>query len=150
MFLPSLRADSWRPSRVAVAAFLALLVCSCNSGRKPVYPVRGQVLDSQNRPAIGALVVFHPVDGDDPATPKPVAHVDEKGGFALTTHTKGDGAPAGEYSVTITWPPPRKTPLDPEGPDQLKGRYADPKTSKVPRFKVEKQPQNEVPVIKLP
>ena len=126
------------------AAVLALIVCSCGGGRTPVYPVRGR-----DKPATGALVVvFHPADGDDPAAPRPVAQVDDQGAFRLTTYAEGDGAPAGDYAVTILWPAPRKTPLDPEGPDQLKGRYGNPKTAKI-RFKVERQPHNEVPVLKL-
>lgn len=140
-----------RPSlRLCSAAALlgaALLACSC-SGRKPVFTVRGQVLDAGGKPAAGAVVVFHPVAGGDKEVLKPVGRVDEKGNFTLTTYAEGDGAPAGEYAVTVTWPAPRRTPLDPEGGDRLQGRYANPETSKV-RFTVESKPDQEVPTIRL-
>jgi hypothetical protein len=130
---------------------LALGVTSCSNGHKPVYPVHGQVVDSGDKPAVGALIVFHPmgVRKDDVVTPRPVAQVDETGAFRLTSYTKGDGAPAGEYAVTIMWPAPRKNPLEPQGPDQLKGAYNDPSAPKI-RFRVEEQPDNQVPLIKLP
>jgi hypothetical protein len=125
---------------------LVLFSFSCADGRKPVYPVRGQVLDSKGKPAAGALVVFHPLDTDD--VNKPVAHVDDKGTFTLTTYSEGDGAPAGKYAITLEWPVPRKTPFDKEGPDRLGGRFGNPKTSPL-HFTVEPRQDNEVPVIRL-
>jgi hypothetical protein len=132
---------------LAVVCLTALLP-ACGSGRKPVFPVRGQILGPNQRPALGALVVFHPVN-PDPADPvKPLGRVDDKGRFTLTTYQEGDGAPAGEYVITVTWPVPKKTPFDAEGGDQLQGRYANPQRSAL-RFSVEKVAENEVPVIRL-
>lgn len=131
--------------RRSAAAALALLACSCG-GREPVYPVRGKVLDAGGRPAVGALVVFHPVAA---GAARAVARADADGNFALTTYAEGDGAPAGEYVVTIEWPAARKSPFEPEGPDRLQGRLRDSKTSKI-RFRVEKNSDNEVPAIRLP
>jgi hypothetical protein len=131
-----------------VLAGLTLLACGCGNGREPAYTVRGQVLDAQQKPAVGALVVFHPAETSAGDAVKPVGQVDETGAFSLTTYTKGDGAPAGEYVVTVTWPAPRKGPFEPEGGDRLNGRYANPKSSTI-RFKVQAQALNEVPVIQL-
>lgn len=110
----------------------ALLASSCDrgDGRKPPYPVRGQVF-FQGKPAQNALVIFHPQDDPDTKTQRPYGRVQADGFFRLSTYTPGDGAPAGEYAVTILWPKPPASPLaDPDmGPDLLEGRYADPKSS---------------------
>ena len=130
---------------------LALLLPACGpAGRKPVYPVAGQVLDGEDKPAAGALVVFHPVEAGDPNAVKPLAYVDDVGKFALTTYDQGDGAPEGEYVVTIEWRPRNPNPFAPdkEGPDRLRGRYSDPKTSQL-RFRVERKPDNAMPPVRL-
>ena len=58
---------------------------------------------------------------------KPFARVSEDGTFAVTTYDTGDGAPAGEFKVTVYWP------ADPDArgpsPDRLKGRYRDPEST---------------------
>ena len=126
----------------------ALLTASC-SGRKSVYPVHGQVVDRNNKPAAGAQIFFHPTDPNYTDLNRPIGKTDETGHFSLTTYTEGDGAPAGEYAVTVLWPVPRRSPLDPEGGDQLKGALANPETSKI-RFAVKPGTENEVPDIKLP
>ena len=133
---------------LALAA-AALLTGSCQSGRKAVYPVHGRVIDARGKGAAGAVVVLHPVDAGDKDADRPVGKTDEDGRFTLTTYNEGDGAPAGEYRITITWPAPRKSPLDPEGGDQLHGKLADSKSSTI-RFTVTKGADNEVPDIRLP
>jgi hypothetical protein len=132
-----------------VAAALVSLPACGKGGRKPVYPVHGKVLDGSNKPAVGALVVFHPVNATDDDPNKPRGYVEEDGSFALTTYDKGDGAPEGEYVATVEWRPPRKTPFEPDPGDKLNGRYSDPKKSPH-RFKVEKGAGNELPPIKVP
>jgi hypothetical protein len=129
------------------AAGLALVLSSCGERRAAVYPVRGRVLDAAGKPAGGALLIFHPT-ADTERQAKPVGRVDERGAFSLTTSTAGDGAPPGEYVITLQWPAPRKTPFGPEGKDRLAGRYGDPKKSPL-RFTVEEKDDNEVPVIRL-
>lgn len=86
-----------------LAALLALGPLSCgNNGDKPVYPVRGQVF-FQGRPTAGALVLFQPVSDSDPKAPRPRGRVDKDGAFTLSTYRANDGAPAGDYVVTIDW-----------------------------------------------
>jgi hypothetical protein len=135
--------------RHQVGLLLVLLaVGGCGARKEPLYPVRGKVIDSTGKPAVGALVIFNRVGDARSDTARPLGRVDGEGTFRLTTYTEGDGAPAGEYPVTILWPTPRKTPFEREGPDQLGGAYADPNNPKV-RFTVEKNPDNEVPTIQL-
>jgi hypothetical protein len=148
MILP-VRRQALRASLALAVAATALLTASCGSGRKTVYPVRGKVLDARQKGAAGAVVYFNPLDPNYGDLNKPVGKVAEDGTFTLTTYEQGDGAPAGEYAVTIVWPTPRKTPLDPEGGDQLQGKFADPKSSTI-RFTVKKEPGNDVPDILLP
>ena len=123
-----------------VAAFLPS-ACS-RSTRKPVFPARGQVL-IDGKPAVGATVFFYPVESD-PEAIAPYGVVDTNGTFTLTTYLTFDGAPAGEYVVTIRAPGPPRRGEDEQGPDRLKGRYNDPKTSKL-RATIEKKPNELEP-----
>src|SRR5437879_6143573 len=91
---------------LAAGGLLALLPGCARDGRKPVYPVHGRVLDGNNKPAAGALLIFHPIEVSDLDLTKPLAHVRDDGTFALTTYNKDDGAPEGEYAVTIEWQQP--------------------------------------------
>lgn len=72
--------------------------------RVPVYPVTGKVT-FEGEPAAGAFVAFHPRTparpGDVPSGPRATTGVD--GAFSLTTAVEGDGAPAGDYAVTVQW-----------------------------------------------
>lgn len=108
-----------------VAAALALLSSSCvkSENHKPVVPVKGQVL-VDGKPAAGALVIFHPMNDTDPKAVRPSAYVDEQGYFALTSYTNQDGAPEGDYAVTVVWPMPNPEADDgAPGTDRLQGRY---------------------------
>ena len=100
--------------------------------------------------AAGALVFFHPIETAEGELIKPLGYVQEDGTFALTTYTKDDGAPQGEYSVTIEWRQPKSSPFGARnpGPDKLQGRYGDPGRSKI-RFQVDPKPENTVPPIRL-
>jgi hypothetical protein len=111
-------------------AIMAVLASSCSrNARKPVFPVRGQVLIN-DKPAAGATVFFYPVE-TDPDAIAPYGVTDESGHFTLTTYLTFDGAPAGEYVVTIRAPGKSTRPDEEQGPDWLKGAYTDPKTSKL-------------------
>jgi hypothetical protein len=147
------------PSRslALVRGWLIMFVASCvlfascsRSDRVAVSPVRGQVFAASNEPAAGALVVFHPVEADAEPTLRPVAYVDEEGNFELTTYEQGDGAPLGEYAITVEWREKPATPFsaDKEGKDRLRGKYANPAASKL-RFTVDGGAEHVVPVIHL-
>jgi hypothetical protein len=66
-----------------------------------IYPVSGQVLVN-GKPAAAALVTFHPI-GVHTGAPRPTGRAAEDGTFTLTSNVGGDGAPAGEYRVTVVW-----------------------------------------------
>ncbi|MBY0513262.1 MAG: hypothetical protein K2P78_05050 [Gemmataceae bacterium] len=125
---------------VCLIGTAALTVSCADSGREPVYAVNGKVL-REGKAAVGAMVILHKVGGDDKRALKPFGRAKSDGTFQITTYTTDDGAPEGEYIVTLVWPtpPPPNQPDAEEGPDRLKGRLADPKTSKW-RVKVEKKP----------
>jgi hypothetical protein len=113
---------------------LALLVCcGCGDGRVPTYEVRGQVF-AGDRPAANALVTLHPVGGAAADAIHPTGTVDDTGNFTLTSYKTGDGAPAGEYEVTVVWYLAVKSgsgPDDYETRNFLPARYADAKTSQL-------------------
>ena len=108
--------------------------------QKPVHPVKGSVTVA-GQPAVGAFVLFTPVNEVPDATdPRPRAEVEPDGSFAVSTYGSRDGAPAGEYIVTIKW-------TDRDEPDRLQGRYADATTSTL-RANI-KEGSNELPPFKL-
>lgn len=89
--------------KVALVAAAALFLSACGGkSRKPTYPVTGKVVFGQT-PAARATLVFHPVAGDEPDVPRPRATVNDDGTFKVTTYDTGDGAPEGEYRVTVEW-----------------------------------------------
>lgn len=118
-----------RPVTLVAAASLSLLAASCGgSGRPKVYPVSG-TLTVKGAPAAGAFVVFHPRGDQGQRALKPYGQVGADGVFQLTTFATNDGAPEGEYAVTVVWPAPAR-PNSPDpgetGPDRLDGRFKDP------------------------
>ena len=116
-------------NRHRAVLLLAVAVASCSkpAGRPATYPVTGTVLFEGN-PAAGAVVILHPAAGSS-ATDRPRGKADAKGEFALTTFAAGDGAPAGDYAVTVEW---RKVGDHPEqGVDLLPPAYGDPKTTRL-------------------
>jgi hypothetical protein len=85
--------------------------------------------DRRRQASGGARLFFHPVASvADPKALRPFAVAADDGTFRLTTYMAEDGAPAGEYVVTVTWPV--KAGADEEASsDRLKYAYADPKKS---------------------
>ncbi len=66
----------------------------------PTYPVSGVVvLKDGSTLERGGRVVFQLIDSDPLITAK--GYFESDGKFELTTYTKGDGAPAGEYEVMV-------------------------------------------------
>jgi len=104
--------------------------CGCESKKKDrpeVYPVRGSLFIA-GKPAVDARVMlFATANGLLPNVYCPHGIVAADSTFHLTTFMTNDGAPAGDYAVTVVWPGPRVKGQaeDEEGPDRLQGRYAD-------------------------
>lgn len=130
-----------RPCPWWICLLLAVGTLGCTSadsaGPKgpPPYPVSGKVL-YKGKPAEGFAVAFHPVTAWEGAQFAPSAVTDANGEFQLHSYSENDGAPAGEYTVTFTWPKEVTGPDPDEGKetvDQLRGAYSNPQRSK---FKV--------------
>lgn len=95
---------------------------------KETIPVTGEVFVG-GKAAEGVMVKFVPTAGMDTAQPTETnAMTDDKGKFSASTYQLGDGAPAGEYRLTFTWPKLNKMSMSFDG-DSLKGKYEDPKKS---------------------
>jgi hypothetical protein len=112
------------------------------------YPVRGKLLYG-NQPLAEAMVLFHPLDPSAPQAPKPLGYSDQDGNFALTTLQPQDGAPAGEYAITVEL---RELKADGDqlvrdGRNLLPERYRDPATSGL-RCEVF-EGDNEIPTLEL-
>jgi hypothetical protein len=106
----------------APCLLLAVAACSAKPpDRPPVYPVRGELLVG-GKPAVGAVVSFHPVGNPAPDAVKPQATVEADGTFRPNSFDLNDGVPAGDYALTVYWPGGK----GPIGPDRLKGRYSNP------------------------
>ena len=87
---------------VFLVSLVGILGCG-DSGRVPVYPVRGKVtLDGQ--PAVGAYVIFYPTTKEEERVRlEPRGVTNEVGEFILRTYEAGDGAPEGDYQVITFW-----------------------------------------------
>jgi hypothetical protein len=137
-----------RFARSAVC-LLSLLCTACandSAGFKPTQPLRGQVF-FEDQPAVGASVVLHPLDGPDPRV-RPSGKVDKDGWYTLSTYRLNDGAPMGNYAVTIVWLPEGSRGGGPDKPpDKLGGRYEDPESSGL-SVRIDKD-TTELPVFRL-
>jgi hypothetical protein len=101
------------PAWIAIGLFTA--GCSRNSAK--VNPVNGRILVS-GKPAARALVTFHPEKAaEEKSSIRPTAEVDADGSFRLTSFKSGDGAPEGEYRVSIVWYLANPKPKAAEGDD---------------------------------
>jgi hypothetical protein len=97
--------------------------------RKPTVPVRGKVL-FEGKPAAGAQVVLQSL-AKVPRAPRADALTGADGSFVLSTYTAEDGAPAGEYAVTIVWRKPLYDEAGKPGKNLLPERYAKKETSEL-------------------
>jgi hypothetical protein len=121
------------PVRVATRAAVAvglLAVASCGPTGEKLHPVTGQIR-VDGKPAVGALVMFHPDGPVDRKTVIPSGRVDADGRFTLMTQDKS-GARPGKYIVTVIWPDPNKKITETQkmmgvspddAPDVLQGKF---------------------------
>jgi hypothetical protein len=106
----------WKAVRrqTAVVVALAILLCAgcgknhtgIKGAKLAVFPVKGK-LTIDGHPMAGARLLFNPTK-DFPAGSaqvRPQATVDADGTFEVSTYGKGDGAPEGEYRVSVSWKP---------------------------------------------
>lgn len=139
---------------------IAFTCCGCGGPDPgpemiPVVPVHGSVL-VKGEPATGAIVMFHklPLDAGRFDIIRSRGVVQADGTFQLTTYNTHDGAPEGEYAVTLYWPGNRKGPPDPNDentdlpPDKFRLKYNDPRSSKIKA--TVKMPESQLEAFELP
>ncbi|MCZ2343298.1 MAG: hypothetical protein LC104_16115 [Bacteroidales bacterium] len=86
---------------LTVAAFL---LCGCGEEPRPLcQPVSG-VIQVNGKPTKDLLISYHP----QTATPRnaiaATGRSDEEGRYTLSSFLPNDGAPPGEYTITVVWP----------------------------------------------
>jgi hypothetical protein len=102
--------------------------------------------------------LYHLGDWGDQQWVIPAGVADENGDFVLESYASKDGAPAGDYKVTIVWPAPQTGPVkrkkkqdDPTAKnwrrDRLGEKYADAETSPLTAHITEGK--NELPIFDL-
>ncbi len=125
--------------RRLLVCVLAAGLAGCGGDGRPAHapavPVSGRVTVN-GQPAAGALVVFHATARGLEAGPSPFATTAADGSYRLTFYTADEGAPEGEYAVTVVWNVKAKEAKFAIGDgggtaDKLGGRYADLRTPKL-------------------
>jgi len=137
-----------------LAIFTAMIASSCGKAtheiknKLPVFPVKGKlVLDGQPMP--GAEIFFHPVHEfpKESSQLKPHARADAEGAFQISTYVGQDGAPAGEYYVTVSWKGPLQEGMNSEQrddlPEKISERFQNPHWSRLKA--VVKEGENDLP-----
>ena len=119
----------------------------------PTFPVQGKVV-IEGEIASGAQIVFHRVHNSKATTEEdqpramPSGVADKDGNFELTSFHPKDGAPAGEYVVTLQW---QKWVLKDDdvipGPNMVPPAYAKPQLSPL-RVKVV-EGENKLPTFQI-
>ncbi len=128
----------WKRPLTVAGSVAAVLVLSAlvfrpslfgNTNRVRVYRTQGTaVCDGQPMP--NATVYLHPIGGAAPDVPRPRAVVRDDGTFVVGTYGKDDGAPPGDYKITVEWFAPGEQKNNPRGPQNvLPAKYARPDTS---------------------
>jgi hypothetical protein len=116
---------------VIVAAFALFDASACSRPVGPVcYPVAGKVT-FRGQPVAEAMVVLHRVGGDVEGHQKPMAYTTADGTFQLTTIKHSDGAPVGDYVITVELRAPKTVGEEAvrSGPNLLPAQYAKPESS---------------------
>lgn len=110
--------------------------------------MRGQVRQA-GKPLAEAIVTLHPRDAPAEHSQKPIGYSDANGQFALSTYAASDGAPAGQYAITIELRAPRTVGEEVirDGRNLLPARYANPSTSQLSATVTEGE--NELPPIDI-
>jgi hypothetical protein len=128
--IPFLRPRAWIVA--GIVALCGVILPGCGRGGPKLHPVHGRVL-VEGQPVRGAAVTFHPTNSSE--TLRPSAQTDEQGYFSLTRYASGDGAPSGEYTVTVTLYRLNTTRNQAEGDETtrnvLPARYANPSESQL-------------------
>src|SRR5690606_23721196 len=103
-----LRFPSGSVRRLAALALITPGVLACGREERPAtFPVRGELF-VHAQPAVGAVVILHPVPpAAHPAlwpAGYPRGYVSEDGSFTVRLFDDQEGAPAGKYELLVHWP----------------------------------------------
>ncbi len=121
-----------------------LLLSGCkDDGTRKTYPVTGTLTINGKPAEAGVLVYLHPQYPEQDRYPiHPKGETDANGAFQITTYRTNDGAPEGDYLITIDFP--QRIGMSPHfGGDLFNGAFANKESNKSrPEFqlKVEKKP----------
>ncbi len=135
-------------ARFHCGILLALCLAGCSEDKTVTcFPVSGTVL-LNNQPLAEATIVLHPASGVS-ETQRPIGETDATGRFTLTTIKPADGAPPGEYQVTVVQRAlvQKGEEMIRDGANQLPARYAQAGTSQLKITVAEGT--NEVPPLQL-
>jgi hypothetical protein len=139
------------PWLVVALTGISMVLSGCSpSGppRKETFPVTGEVY-VDGKPAEMLRVEMYDLKGMDTQMPTySSAFTDKDGKFQISTYEQADGVPEGEYVVTYMWGDFDVFSREYKGPDKLKDKHSDPKTS-AHRVKVEKGKPTEMGRIEL-
>jgi len=131
------------------AVALVILVGCGGQDHPRCFPVRGQVL-AGDRPLAEATVLLHPLFESAPVIPRPIARTDADGRFEISTFGTHDGAPPGEYAITVELRENRTVGEEVirDGRNLLPSRYSDARQSDL-RCEVVAG-NNDIPPLQLP
>ncbi|MFO0903325.1 MAG: hypothetical protein U0939_10015 [Pirellulales bacterium] len=142
----------------AIIPAMIVLCLGCARGYEDklaatLVPAKGKVT-YQGKPLPNAVVTLHPVDklagGGASATElvrTPFGIAKDDGSFELTTIKPADGAPEGEYAVTVSWTGEKAPKSDNDAaPERLPAKFQNPVASGI---RVQVRSGQELPEIRL-
>jgi hypothetical protein len=126
---------------ICLGLLVSLLGCGPKGpARKSTVKVTGVVLVEGAPPSSSIQIQCHNVAGIEQQMPTLSQAMTNHGGvFELSTYETGDGAPPGDYIITMKWQTFNTMSMTYSGEDRLNGRYSDPATSTF-KFTVKDQP----------
>jgi hypothetical protein len=135
-----------RNALLLIAAIAVISTSSCGRASKPrLAKVRGSVRFN-GTPTPGATVFFYPANANAKAgSVRPHGVVQDDGSFEVSTFGRDDGAPAGDYEVTVVWAKPGRG--DSDGDSLIPIDYGNPKTSQLRATVTE--PSTDLPSFEL-
>lgn len=134
-----------------LAASMVFLASCGTSNSRAVYPVRGKVTVN-GKPVADCMIYLNNVKDDkDPNRVMPTGFSDENGDFIISSYGTNDGAPNGEYVITVEWKERVGAFKNNFEGDQLDGAYKSSENTKsMPNFVVKVQGKAvEVPTLDL-
>jgi len=123
---------------------IAIVAVACDGPkRKPAFPTQGKLLIG-NQPVANVTLFFQPVGTTDAEPTRAYATTSLDGTFSLTTYEANDGAPEGDYVVTLLYEPVDSPLSRAKGkPPKIDKKYTAIETSPL-KVKIEKKPMNQL------